>query len=238
MTYDNESPWFVGREGSQHIPTGWQTQLWATPFSGFRWAVPWVETETEKAIYCDSDFIFLSDLKNLWEQEFDAGKAVMAKGGSDGWRYCLSFWNIPVARSILLPLDRLKALPEAHRRMMALFATNQDIVQQFEGNWNCIDGEYLPIDKIDALHYSDMGTQLHHKYAMPRIANEGKTHWFDEQVRPHHRSDLQELFDQYYNEALESGMKVEDYIPSEEVYIVKESQKGYGTVYKAHTWSK
>ena len=67
---------------------GWATYTWATPFSGYRWAVPELCGFKGKAIYCDSDFIWLDDIAKLWNQEFEPGKVVMAKAGDNAWRYC------------------------------------------------------------------------------------------------------------------------------------------------------
>jgi len=227
--HDPDSPW-----------GGWDMRTWATPFSGFRWAIPEACGFEGQAIYCDSDFIFLNDLSGLWNQPFKPGVAVMAKGGEDSWRYCCAKWNCEAAitKEVLLPLSRMKKIPESHQRMMGFFSQNRQVVQPFEGSWNCIDGENLTADEIDALHYSDMGTQFHLKYAIPRLEKMGRKHWFDGEVRPHWRTDLQELFDQYLKEAEKAGFKVADYIPGDNASFGeynKQSQKDYKN---AHKWSK
>ena len=232
LSHDPESFWYTAEDD------GWSTKTWATPFSGFRWAIPAYCNYEGKAIYCDSDFVFISDLKKLWNQEFQPDKVVMAKGGDQGWRYCLAFWNCEAAKNVPLinNLDRSKKIPNFHQRMMAHFTSTPGIVQQFQGTWNCVDGEDLPIDKIDALHYSDMSSQLHLKYALKRLKASGGKHWFDGTIRDHWRQDLKDLFDQYYHEALNYGMRVDDYVPNVPFgEIRKESQKNYR---KAHKWSK
>jgi hypothetical protein len=218
--HDPDSPW-----------GGWDMKTWATPFSGFRWAIPEVCNFEGQAIYCDSDFIFLSDLSDLWNQPFKPGVAVMAKGGEDSWRYCCAKWNCeaPVTKEVLLPLSRMKKIPESHQRMMAFFSQN-NIVQPFEGSWNCIDGEDLTLDKIDALHYSSMDHQFHLKYAVPRLEKIGRKHWFDGEIKNHPRKDLQAVFDQYLVDAENAGFKVDDYIPgNNSMYgeYIKQSQKDY-----------
>lgn len=216
--------------GSDETWSNWNTQTWATPFSGFRWTIPEHMGFKGQGIYMDSDMIILSDIGELWDQEFQPGKVVLAKGskGGEGWRYCVCKWNNETAAEYIFPLNRMKQLPQSHQRMMALFASNQNIVQPFEGNWNCIDGENLPIDEMDILHYSDMSTQMHLKYAMPRLSENNQHHWFDGNIREHWRKDLVDLFEQYYKEALDSGYKVEDYIP-ENMFgeYSKESQANY-----------
>jgi hypothetical protein len=61
------------------------------------------------------------------------------------------------------------------------------------------------------LHYSDMGTQFSHRYALARLAREGRTHWFDGELLPHPRPDLAALFERTLEEALASGRRLDDY---------------------------
>jgi hypothetical protein len=69
---------------------------------------------------------------------------------------------------------------------------------------------------------------MHGKYCIPRLESEGRKHWFDGEFRPHRREDVQELFDKYYEEALESGMLVTDYYDLDNIVEYdKESQAGY-----------
>lgn len=222
------------------IWNGWATEKWSTPFSGFRWAVPAAAGFRNRAIYCDSDFVFLTDLRQLWEQEFLPGKVAMVKGGVEGWRFCLTMWNCEEAKKIpeLAALLECKGDPDLHRKLNHLMVTKYaDRLQVFSGDWNNIDGEDKAVSQIDALHYSSMCHQLHGKYAAPRLASQGRKHWFDDAAKPHWRQDLQTLFDRYYQEALDNGMKVEDFDPGIDVVkIVKESQKGYSSR-PAHSWA-
>lgn len=213
---------------------GWQTQTWSTPFSGFRWSIPARCNFEGKALYFDADFMFFSDINDLWSQEFDEGCAVMAKGGSHGWRYCSAFWNCEEARRHLLPITKLRSLPNAHQRMMAHFSQNQHIVQPFNGDWNNLDGEGKSVDKIDALHYTDMRSQFSHKYSIPRLAKEGSKHWFDGTVMTHTRKDLQQVFDDLYQEALDNGWSLDDYRVEPYGDFKKQSQAGY---ISGHNWS-
>ena len=36
LSHDTNSPWYTNQETGE----GWRTEKWATPFSGFRWAIP------------------------------------------------------------------------------------------------------------------------------------------------------------------------------------------------------
>jgi hypothetical protein len=92
--------------------SGWQTQKWATPFSGFRWALPAICKFEGKAIYMDSDFIVLADIAELWNTPMLPEKMVIAKGGN---RYCCSLWDCAAVK----PRRELMALmvdPDAHMK--------------------------------------------------------------------------------------------------------------------------
>lgn len=191
---------------------GWINKNWGTPFSGYRWAIPELCDFKGKAIYMDSDVLVLSDLKLLWDQDFEQNKAIIAKGISDPNRYCVSLWNNEYAKNFLPSIKDMRIDKFIHEKMIEFFSTNQEIVQPFNGNWNCVDGEGLPIDQIDIVHFSDMSTQPHlMKYTLPRLKSEGKSHWSRFNPVPHPRQDLQRTFDKYYQEALEAGYRVENY---------------------------
>lgn len=218
---------------------GWKTETWATPFSGFRWGIPERCNFEGKAIYMDSDMIIQDDIAKLWNQEFKPGKVVMAKGGDQSWRYCVALWNNAAARDVILPVSRFKAVPECHQRMMGFFSNNGEIVQSFENNWNCIDGEdYKDLNDPDIkiIHYSDMSTQPHIAAAQKRLADANLKHWFDGVVKTHWRQDLIDLFEKNLAEAIANGYPISKYIPNE-LYgeYNKESQKDYA---HAHQWSK
>jgi hypothetical protein len=240
MNRDPRSPWYCLYEdtgnGVRHLG-GWISETWQTPFSPFRWTVPEACGFEGKAVYCDSDFVFLSDIANLWNQEFGAGSVALAKGGPDGWRYCLTLWNCPAAKSLFPSVHDMMADPYSHQRCNAFMLRNPQLTRPFSGNWNCVDGEDVPPAGIDALHYSDMSTQFHLDRARVRLRRQGLRHWFDGGIRPHWRTDLQRLFDDYYIAAVQAGYGPERYEVGLEdrVLLVKRSQVNYG---HAHRWSR
>lgn len=224
MKLDNEV-------GSPFYYKLWNTEQWATPFSGFRWTIPELCGFKGQAIYCDSDMIFLDDINKLWSQPFTDDNVIMAKEAT-GWRYCVSMWNCEAAKDLLLPISRQQKLPGSHQRHMQLIS-GSGRVQQFEGNWNCVDGEGLDYKDIQCLHYSSMNHQFHLKYAIPRLLQEGQQHWFDGKIEPHPRPDLQNIFDLYYNFALASDRSPSDYISDEYIHFKKASQSSYSN---ANPW--
>lgn len=193
---------------------GWNTERWATPFSGFRWGIPAFCGFEGRAVYTDSDVIFLADINELWSQPMASQAAVLAKGGGS-WRLCVSLWDCAAAREHVLPLDQLRTDPMAHHRMCQRVISD-GFVGSFSGDWNCLDGRGyadLADPAIKALHYTDMSTQPHLRHALPRLAASGASHWFDGAVKPHARPDVEALFDRMLGEAIEAGFAVENYLP-------------------------
>lgn len=216
---------------------GWRTELWSTPFSGFRWAVPELCGFKGRAIYCDSDIIFRADIAELWEQEFKPGKVVLAKGGRDAWRFCVSLWDCDAAASYVPHIPRLQSRPQAHREMVARFK-GAGFVQKFEGNWNCIDLEnYADINDPDikVIHYSAEDSQPQLKHAIPRLAALGRKHWFDGRVKTHWRPELQVLFDELLIEAEAAGYRRENYMPPERFGEFKKQSHARG--YRSHRFA-
>lgn len=207
LSSDPNSPWYTNPESLE----GWRTEKWATPFSGFRWTIPESCNFQGRAIYMDADVIVLCDIAELWLHPMADENIVIAKGGKSTARLCTCVWNCAAAKNVLPSIKELQSDPESHKKLMQLIKDKPNLVQNYNDTYNCIDGEDLPIDQIKILHYSDMGTQFTHQYSVPRLAKVEQTHWFDGEILPHPRKDLIELFDQYYQEALDNGYKLSDY---------------------------
>lgn len=205
---------------------GWRTERWQTPFSGFRWAVPELCGFEGKAIYCDSDIIFLADIAELWSQEFEGGKVVMAKGGAS-WRFCVSLFDCVVSAAVMKPLFYLRSRPQAHQEMIAKFK-GADFVQAFKGQWNYCDNEdHGPLSEAKAVHYTEIPSQPQLKYAIPRLKAEGKKHWFDGKPIDHPRREIAELFDREFAEARAAGYTPERYRVESFGEYKKRSLRGY-----------
>lgn len=223
QSHDPKSPWYSG-------PGGWNTEMWPTPFSGFRWGIPWAKGYTGRVIYMDSDMIVQRDLRELFEMPLPPNKIVAAKSAD---RFCVCLWDCEAFGRLV----KTRALPDVneartyagfHQQMKVGFIANAHLIEFFDGDWNNFDGEDRPLEEAKIIHYTDMSTQLQGKYALPRLAGLGRKHWFDGTPRPHPRADLQELFDRLYREAREAGYTIDRYIPTEDFGdITKLSQKGY-----------
>lgn len=202
LSRDPKSP-FYSDKGQ-----GWITTEWATPFTGFRWAVPALGGFFGKMIYFDSDFIVLDDVKKLWDEAFTGERTVIAKR-DPGIRYCCSLWDCTYG----VPIEQLWGQPGVHTQLTRTYEKS-GVVQTFSpGNdWNTLD-LMLPatFENVHAIHYTDVATQLQLKHCIPRLKQEGGTHWYDGRPRPHPREDLQKLFDNLYSEAVAAGYNLNQY---------------------------
>src|SRR5262245_9118633 len=130
LSRDPASPWYSGKNG------GWNTELWATPFSVFRWAIPHVTGYSGRAIYCDVDQIFMADVAELWNQPIPSGKALLWK---DEKHSCVMLMDCALMKGTFRPFEEM-------RRRRGGYSTYRDIdarprAAQFKNNWNCLDGE-------------------------------------------------------------------------------------------------
>lgn len=226
LSKDPENFWYSNPESEN---SGWDTQNWVTPFSGFRWAIPAYCNYEGRAIYMDADVIILSDISDLWNHPINDDSMVIAKGKPLVKRLCVALWDCERAKKFLPPIEEIRNDPGAHAKLMNLVEAKPDLVTPFNDNYNCLDGEDLPISDIKILHYTDIDTQFSHKYSVPRLIAEGSKHWFESEVNTHWRQDLVDLFDQYYQEALDAGYSIEDYRVAGYGPITKASQKNYKT---------
>lgn len=206
---------------------GWNTTKWPTPFSGFRWAIPEYCNHEGRAIYMDADMIVLTDLTELWEHPIEGDSIVAAKTNADMTRLCTCVWDCSKAKKIIPAAHKLRKDPKSHRKMMKLIKKNPQLVEGYIDNYNCVDGEELQIEDIKILHYSDMGTQFSHKYALKRLEEEGNKHWFDGKIMQHPRQDLADLFDSYYKEAVDNGYDLNSYRVEPFGDFPKKSQERY-----------
>lgn len=201
LSNDPESPFY-----------GWDTKTWATTFSGFRWAVPELCNFEGRAIYCDSDFIFMADIRELWEQVMSPGAVAIGKGGVH-WRLCCCLFDCARARGHIPSLDKLRADSGSHGRMNQHFRAHK-LVQGFGGggDWNCLDGKREKGMALKALHYTCMNTQPQLPYALPRLEAAGLKHWFDGNTQPHPLEWVRNLFSDLLREATEHGHGIEKYM--------------------------
>lgn len=182
---------------------GWDNHTWATPFSGFRWAVPHLCNYAGRAIYMDSDIIVRADIAELWNMDFNGADAV----ARDSVRSCVMLMD---CTSYRFNIEYLQ-VKRGFRPVLNWGYFPDDHM------WNCLDGEMLPLDdpRIKAIHYTSMPHQPHIPFAAKRLAADGRKHWFTGQIAHHWRSDLVDLFDRLLSEAEQEGFTVDTYCQDE-----------------------
>jgi hypothetical protein len=190
---------------------GWNSASWTTPFTGLRWGIPAACQFDGRAIYTDVDFFFRADLAELWAQDIPG--VFLLKHATGKLKTCCMLLDCAKAKAHFLPLDELRALPDANGTMLNYFRARTELLAPFQGDWNCVDGGHYTLDdqRIKAIHYSRIETQLHLTHAIPRLQASGQAHWYQGEVFPHARPELQALFDELLEEAIAAGYQPERY---------------------------
>jgi len=214
LSKNPESYWYSDRAKNR----GWLTQSWATPFSGFRWAIPAFCHFQGRAIYLDVDMIVMADIAELWHTKAQDGKFCVAKNRDT---FCTTLWFCDRAANSLPPVDRIKTKYALYAHLRKAF--REDQIQGFSnGNWNCLDGEsYASIrdPDIKIVHCTSIPTQPQLKYAVPRLEAKGQKHWSNKRPQKHWRQDIIELFDEMLEEAKLAGYTPEKYeVPQTEIF--------------------
>lgn len=191
--------------------SGWNCQSGRTPFTHFRWSLPSVCDYEGRAIYTDSDFIFVADIAELWAQPIPQMALVRNPTGKIS-SSCILF-DCAKSRGLVPPLDTLRGMPDAHGVLFNYFRSHPEHLSATDGNWDCGDlrGYELADPRVKAIHYTRIETQLSLKHAVPRLAREGKAHWYQGEVRQHGRPELQALFDTLLEEAAANGYGLDRY---------------------------
>ena len=81
--------------------------------------------------------------------------------------------------------------------MIQKFSGNQQLVQDLDPRWNCLDGDGRQLDDIWQLHFTNMATQP------------WKPAWYTGNPQPHPRADLVAEFEKYSELALNEEWAVE-----------------------------
>jgi len=155
---------------------------WATPFTNLRWAIPEYCNFEGRSIYMDVDQLNLKDISELYNIDLQ-GKPFASRSN----RLCVMVFDNSKMQSILAPVSTIKNTPRYGTEMYWKIVKR---AHHFDPRWNCLDGEGRAIDDIWHLHFTSMPTQP------------WKPGWFKGTTKPHPRTDLVDLWEQYKDEAL------------------------------------
>jgi len=181
--------------GNKHdIWHGWNTKKWFTPFSGLRWAIPFICGFKGKAIYTDVDMINLSDITELYEMDLEGKPFAARKGIRWGHELCVMVIDCEKAKKYIWEIKKLKRKIDSHKYHRDLLSSG-NLITSLDSRWNCLDGEDLELDKIFQLHFTNMSTQP------------WKPSWYLGEFKDHPRKDIIEFYEDLKKEVFDSGFK-------------------------------
>lgn len=192
--------------------SGWASSVNnRTPFSSFRWSIPAVCGYEGRAIYTDVDFLFMADIAELWQQPIP-GVALVRNPTGKLSTSCILF-DCARAKGHVPDIDALRQMPDAHSTMLNYFRAHPELLAATDGNWDCADlkGYSLFDPAVKAVHFTRIETQLHLKYAVPRLKAEGGSHWYTGEVFEHPNAELVAHYDAMYQAALDTGYSLDRY---------------------------
>ena len=180
---DSRSLWYCGWRG-------WSSRHWATPFTGFRWAISEACNFEGKAIYMDVDMINLRDISELFNLDLNDNKAILARTGTRwDYEFCVMLMDCEKLKGIIPSVKDLRKLKGNFRSIQnRLLETN--LIDNLDPRWNCLDGEERDISEIWHLHFTKMSSQP------------WKPAWFTGIPEEHERPEIADLWQEYKSEAL------------------------------------
>lgn len=192
--------------------SGWQLKSGVTPFSGFRWSVPWMCGFQGRGIYADVDFCFHGDLAELWNEDIPGVIVTKRPKPAGKLKTCCTLFDCAKAKDHVADIDGLRRMPDPQGHYSNYFKDRPALVSNYQsGNWNAIDAFDLSDRRIKATHYSRIEHQVHLPHAMARLKAQGKTHWYTGPVFAHPNRDLQQHFDALLREAQAEGLTFESF---------------------------
>lgn len=216
--------WMAISDDPKSFWSGWNTSRWSTPFSGFRYGIAEYCNYEGKAIYNDDDQLWLTDPLELWNETIEDPFVMTGKILSNKEiRHCVSLIDCQKFSLVAPPASRRKENANFCETYKTLTFPHTKIIDRA---WNNYDGEDQDIDDIKLLHFTDMATNPGIKLAIKRLGSQAP-HWYDGPIREHRRKDVEDVFTKYYNEAIEAGYKVDDYVGTKKIDYKKQTQGGY-----------
>ena len=178
-----------------HSPfNGWKTKTWATPFSGFRWAIPELCNFQGRAIYMDVDMICLADIAELINVDM-AGKPALGKPYNGVIETSVMLMDCEALKKHMPSIDNMK---QTDKVQVSMSWKVKPLMGKLDNRWNVFDGEYYDVSNMWILHYTKMSSQP------------WQPKWFRGQVEGHSRPELAKLWYRLRDEALSNGYTVPD----------------------------
>lgn len=192
---------------------GWKSMAnGRTPFSSLRWSVPAMCGFEGRGIYADVDFIWHSDLAELWCEDIPGVLVTKRPKPAGKLKTCSTLFDCAKAKGHIADIDGLLRMDDPQGHYSNYFKDRPELVSNFAtGDWNAHDAFDLSNPRIKATHYTRIEHQLHLKHAIPRLKAQGKTHWYQGEVFAHPNQELQKYFDALLVEAQANGLTYESF---------------------------
>lgn len=174
---------------------GFNTSKWATPFSGFRWAIPEYCNYKGRAIYTDADMLNFCDMGELFDLPMNDKWILARKGKRFAREYCVMLMDCSKFSQINLGDKSQEHYHGKHYR----FFTGRGglpLTGDLDPAWNSLDGDIEPFKQ---LHFTNMRTQ-------PWCPS-----WFNGEHKEHK---LAGLFWDIVEDARANGWSEDDYDPT------------------------
>ncbi len=166
---------------------------WATDFTCFRFAVPELCEFQGRAIYVDTDMIFLSDPAELWNTKTRKAWECAGMRTDVSVINCSDFLGAEWWPSIM----QMRASGSGLRRYIDILKTNGFMGHGISPDWDCMDGRGYRPGSTKLIHYTDMRTQPWFPY--PKV--------FD-YTQPHINPLVCKIWNKYHKEAKAQGVTV------------------------------
>lgn len=201
---------------------GWRTDRWATPWSGFRWAVPALCGWRGRAVYFDCPQIVVGDVASLHELEMSDDNIVAANHGPTFLRTACLVWNCAPAKKWLPSIEELRTQPDQPQTIAHQLVHKPRLCVDLPPGWAVPDAEFSadPSSAVGSVYCENPHMQPHTRHALTRLRRQGLEHWFEGTRLPHYCQRLVEMFDQLLEEARAAGYEPERYVPEERHYEV------------------
>ena len=152
---------------------GFRSRFWLTGFTNYRFAIPHFAGKTGRAIYNDTDQIYLKDPAELFDLDMN-GHGYLAIDPGD----------ISVALFDCEKMAQIWTLDDAQKGrknpLLARASSTQGLWGKMAGSWNARDREYVP-GQCGVLHFTAMHKQPWHPFPNSFVyqANDVADVWFD-----------------------------------------------------------
>jgi hypothetical protein len=204
-TVDYEIIWLQDSEDEDSPLFNWNMDTWETPFCGFKWAIPELSNYEGESIYLSYNQIIMEDIAKIVEADFEEDKVLLT--AKDSALNVIKFNNSKI-KKYLPTIEEMKISSSAHQFSQGYFFNNEDKIQFIEGDWGTEISDI--VSKSSVLYYNLRETYLD-KYTFPRLKKLGEEHWFSSS-EDREETFTSKVFEQYYEEALNEGYTVENYV--------------------------